>query len=127
MLREPGAQGNRFVTPRTFALHERANEPPVPYAITGYYLDARASCAYAMEWDMLSWPELPPVEPGVYQAVEKRPPAALRSLFVTAAYKKYASFLTLSRALHPGIFEQPAKNDFFKTLLKLACAARGTR
>ena len=88
-----------------------------------------------MEWDMLSWPELPPVEPGVYQAVEKRPPAALRSLFVTAAYKKYASFLTIvckqmsktTRALHPGIFEQPAKNDFFNALLKLACAARGTR
>jgi hypothetical protein len=41
----------------------------------------------------------------------------LRSLFVTAAHKKYASFLTLSHAVHPGIFEQPAKNDFFNSLL----------
>ena len=26
---------------------------------------------------------------------------------------KYASFLRISGALHLGIFEQPAKNDFF--------------
>ena len=47
-------------------------------------------------------------------AVEKRPSAALR---YTAAYEKYASFLMASRALHLSIFEQPAKNYFFKNLL----------
>jgi hypothetical protein len=30
---------------------------------------------------------------------------------------KYASFLRISGALHLGIFEQPAKNDFFSNLL----------
>jgi hypothetical protein len=30
---------------------------------------------------------------------------------------KYASFLRVSGALHLGIFEQPAKNDFFGKLL----------
>jgi hypothetical protein len=47
-----------------------------------------------------------------YQAVEKRPSAALRSSFVTAAYGKYASFLMIVRALHLDIFEQPAKKTF---------------
>jgi hypothetical protein len=28
----------------------------------------------------------------------------------------YASFLRLSRALHPGVFEQPAENYFFNNL-----------
>jgi hypothetical protein len=28
---------------------------------------------------------------------------------------KYAAFLRISGALHIGIFEQPAKNDFFST------------
>jgi len=31
---------------------------------------------------------------------------------------KYASFLRISGALHPDIFEQPAKNDFFSNPLK---------
>jgi hypothetical protein len=44
---------------------------------------------------------------GDWQAVEKHASAALRSLFVTAAYEKYASFLTISCALHLRIFEQP--------------------
>jgi hypothetical protein len=30
---------------------------------------------------------------------------------------KYASLLRISGALHLGIFEQPAKNDFFSNLL----------
>jgi len=30
---------------------------------------------------------------------------------------KYASFLRVSGALHLGIFEQPAKNDYFSKLL----------
>jgi hypothetical protein len=34
--------------------------------------------------------------------------AGLRVLFVTAAYEKYASFLTITRALHLYVFEQPA-------------------
>jgi hypothetical protein len=51
------------------------------------------------------------------QAVEKRPSAALRSSCFTAAYKKYASFLMISQALHPSIFEQPSPIDFFNTLL----------
>lgn len=54
---------------------------------------------------------------GVRQAVEKRPSAALRSLFVIAAYQKYASFLTTSRALHLRVFEQPDQRDFFNALL----------
>jgi hypothetical protein len=44
---------------------------------------------------------------GVRQAVEKRPPAALRSLFVIAAYQKYASCLMIVRVLHPRAFEKP--------------------
>jgi len=32
---------------------------------------------------------------------------------------KYASLLRISGALHLGIFEQPAKNDFFSNLLTL--------
>jgi hypothetical protein len=31
---------------------------------------------------------------------------------------KYASLLRISGALHPGIFEQPMKIDFFSKLLK---------
>jgi hypothetical protein len=31
---------------------------------------------------------------------------------------KYASLLGISGALHPGIFDQPAKNDFFNRLSK---------
>jgi hypothetical protein len=31
---------------------------------------------------------------------------------------KYASFLRISGALHPGIFEQPDENDFFSNLLE---------
>jgi hypothetical protein len=30
---------------------------------------------------------------------------------------KYASLLRISGALHPGIFEHPAENHFFKSLL----------
>jgi len=33
---------------------------------------------------------------------------------------KYASLLRISGALHLGIFEQPAKNDFFNTLLGIS-------
>jgi hypothetical protein len=48
---------------------------------------------------------------------------------------KYASFLRISGALHLGIFEQPAENDFFSNLLVLFSgglspfdpALRGTR
>jgi len=50
-----------------------------------------------------------------WQAVEKRTSAAFHSLFVIAAYEKYASFLTIAckqvsqtaRALHLRVFEQP--------------------
>ncbi len=31
---------------------------------------------------------------------------------------KYASFLRISGALHPGIFEQSGENDFFSKLLE---------
>jgi hypothetical protein len=41
-----------------------------------------------------------------YQAVQKRPSAALRSSWITAAYKKYALFRMISHALHLSIFEQ---------------------
>ena len=30
---------------------------------------------------------------------------------------QYASFLTISRALHPDVFDQPGKNSFFNNLL----------
>jgi len=60
------------------------------------------------------------------QAVEKRPSAALPSSFVVAAYiqvrltpqdfgcprkRDFAGF-----NLHPGIFDQPEKNEFFNRL-----------
>ena len=41
----------------------------------------------------------------------------MRSSCFTAAYKKYASFLMISHALHLSIFEQPSPIDFFNTLL----------
>jgi len=44
------------------------------------------------------------------QAVEKCPSAAFPSSFVVAAYKKYASLLRISCALHLGIFDQPERN-----------------
>jgi hypothetical protein len=37
-------------------------------------------------------------------------PSSLRRTF------KYASLLRISGALHPGIFDQPARNNFFKRL-----------
>jgi hypothetical protein len=43
------------------------------------------------------------------QAVEKRPSAALPSSFAVQRTSKYASRLRISWALHPDIFEQPAK------------------
>jgi len=46
------------------------------------------------------------------QTVEKHASAALRSSFVTAAYKKYASFLMISRVLHLHVFEQPEQEGF---------------
>jgi hypothetical protein len=42
-------------------------------------------------------------------------PSSLRSLQGSAG----ASLLRISGALHLGIFEQPAKNDFFSNLRKL--------
>jgi hypothetical protein len=47
-----------------------------------------------------------------WQAVEKRPSAALCSSLVFAAYEKYASFLMILRALHLNVFEQPVKKIF---------------
>jgi hypothetical protein len=38
---------------------------------------------------------------------------------VVAAYSGYASLLRVSGALHLGIFEQPAKSDFFSIMLGL--------
>jgi hypothetical protein len=54
----------------------------------------------------MSWSGLD-VSDKTWQAVEKSTSAALHSLFVIAAYEKYASFLTISRALHLCVFEQP--------------------
>jgi hypothetical protein len=36
---------------------------------------------------------------------------------------KYASLLRISGALHLGIFEQSAENDFFINLLEINCLA----
>ena len=33
----------------------------------------------------------------------------------------YASFLTISRALHPDVFDQPGENYFFKNLIAILC------
>jgi hypothetical protein len=40
--------------------------PPTPYEITNYYLGPGESCEYTMKWDMQTWPEHQPVEPGRY-------------------------------------------------------------
>jgi hypothetical protein len=42
----------------------------------------------------------------------------LPSSFVVAAYTQYASLLRISGGLHLGILEQPAKNDFFDSLVE---------
>jgi hypothetical protein len=36
---------------------------------------------------------------------------------------KYASFLTISRALHPDVFDQPENNYFFNNPLDTASAS----
>jgi len=40
--------------------------PVMPYALTEFYLDPNESCEYTMEWEMETWPEFEPVEPGIY-------------------------------------------------------------
>jgi hypothetical protein len=49
-------------------------------------------------------------------------PSSLRRTF------KYASLLRISGALHPGIFDQPAKNDFFNRffILDFAIMVKGS-
>ena len=54
----------------------------------------------------------------LWQVAEKRSSAAFPSSFVIAAYRKYASFLRISAALHLTIFEQLEKDDFFSSLLE---------
>jgi hypothetical protein len=46
------------------------------------------------------------------QAVEKCPAAAFSSSLAIRRTSQYASWLRISEALHPDIFEQPALNDF---------------
>jgi len=48
-------------------------------------------------------------------------PSSLRRTF------KYASLLSISRALHLGIFEQPVENHFFNNLVNYACHFPPTR
>jgi hypothetical protein len=48
---------------------------------------------------------------------QKAPSAAFRSSFVGQRTKKYASLLSLSRALHLALFDQPAIMRFFNCLL----------
>ena len=43
--------------------------PMTPYAITEFYLDPNESCEYTMEWEMETWPEFDPVEPGIYTVI----------------------------------------------------------
>ena len=38
-----------------------------PYEATEYYLAPNESCEYTMEWEMETWPEFEPVEPGIYK------------------------------------------------------------
>ena len=40
--------------------------PATPYAETEFYLDPNESCEYTMDWEMETWPEFEPVEPGIY-------------------------------------------------------------
>jgi hypothetical protein len=46
------------------------------------------------------------------QAVEKCPAAAFSSSLAIRRTAQYASWLGISEALHPDIFERPALNDF---------------
>jgi hypothetical protein len=56
-----------------------------------------------------------------YQPAEKRPSAAFPSSFVVAAYNQVRLIPQgYSGALHLGIFEQPAKNEFFSNLPMLS-------
>jgi len=43
--------------------------PPTPYALTAFYLDPNESCEYTMDWEMETWPEFEPVEPGIYTVI----------------------------------------------------------
>ena len=58
------------------------------------------------------------------QAIEKRPSAALSGrLTVSAAWQESLlirrdATLRISGALHPSIFDQPVKNDFFNRLFR---------
>ncbi len=45
--------------------------PPTPYEITKYYLAPQACCDAMMQWEMNTWPDFKPVEPGVYTVVGK--------------------------------------------------------
>lgn len=43
--------------------------PATPYAATEFYLDPGESCEYTMEWEMETWPQFEPVEPGIYNVI----------------------------------------------------------
>ena len=43
--------------------------PAIPYAETEFYLDPNESCEYTMDWEMETWPEIEPVDPGIYTVI----------------------------------------------------------
>ena len=47
--------------------------PMTPYEFTEFYLAPNESCECTIEWEMETWPEREPVEPGIYTVI-----AALR-------------------------------------------------
>ena len=51
--------------------------PMTPYEITEYYLAPNESCEYTMEWEMETWPEFEPVEPGIYTGIAALKPGAV--------------------------------------------------
>jgi hypothetical protein len=51
--------------------------PMIPYEITEYYLAPNESCEYTMEWEMETWPEFKPVEPGIYTVIASLRPGAV--------------------------------------------------
>jgi len=51
--------------------------PMTPYALTEFYLDPNESCEYTMDWEMETWPEFEPVEPGIYTVIGELRPGAV--------------------------------------------------
>jgi hypothetical protein len=51
--------------------------PVVPYELTKFFLGPNKSCEYTMGWEMETWPEHEPVEPGIYTVIAALKPEAV--------------------------------------------------